>query len=138
VKHSGRGELAIGELANPADAASPDSERCRRVTELFASAGVPCHLSADIEADLWSKLIVNCAGNGVAAIAQTTYGAAAREPHTREVMVRLIEETVAVGRASAVRCLKWILFRRAEIPGKHEQRNIVHSARHRPRQAHGN
>jgi 2-dehydropantoate 2-reductase len=103
VKHSARGELVIGELNREQSATEPPSERCQRVAELFTGAGVPCRISSDIEADLWSKFVVNCAGNAVAAIAQTTYGAAAREPHTREVMARLIEETVAVARASGVR-----------------------------------
>jgi 2-dehydropantoate 2-reductase len=103
VKHSARGELVIGELNRERSATEPPSERCRRVAEIFTGAGVPCRISGDIEADLWSKFVVNCAGNAVAAIAQTTYGAAAREPHTREVMARLIEETVAVARASGVR-----------------------------------
>jgi 2-dehydropantoate 2-reductase len=103
VKHSARGELVIGELKRERSATETPSERCQRVAELFKGAGVPCRISDDIEADLWSKFVVNCAGNAVAAIAQTTYGAAAREPHTREVMARLIEETVAVARASGVR-----------------------------------
>jgi 2-dehydropantoate 2-reductase len=102
VKHYARGELAIGELLERGHTREPQSERCRRLAELFAGAQVPCRISADIEADLWSKFVVNCAGNAVAAIAQTTYGAAAREPHTREVIARLIEETVAVARASGV------------------------------------
>ncbi len=107
VKHSARGELVIGELQTQGRSAvsrsRPESNRCRRLTQLFTSAGVPCRISDDIEADLWSKLALNCAGNGVAAIAQTTYAAAAREPHTRQVMIRLIEETLAVARASGVR-----------------------------------
>jgi 2-dehydropantoate 2-reductase len=103
VKHSARGELVIGELKRERSATETLSERCHRVAELFTGAGVPCRISNDIEADLWSKFVVNCAGNAVAAIAQTTYGAAAREPHTGEVMARLIEETVAVARASGVR-----------------------------------
>jgi 2-dehydropantoate 2-reductase len=103
VKHSARGELAIGELSTERGATEPPSERCRRVAELLTGAGVPCRISSDIEADLWSKFVVNCAGNAVAAIAQTSYGEAASEPHSREVMARLIEETVAVARASGVR-----------------------------------
>jgi 2-dehydropantoate 2-reductase len=107
VKHSARGELVIGELngelKRERSATETPSERCQRVVELFTGAGVPCRISSDIEADLWSKFVVNCAGNAVAAIAQTTYGEAAREAHTREVMGRLIEETVAVARASGVR-----------------------------------
>jgi len=103
VKHSARGDLIIGELNHGANRDSYHSNRCRRVCELFASAGVPCHISADIEVEMWMKFMRNCAGNAVSAIAQTTYGAATREPHTREVMGRLIEETVAVARASGVR-----------------------------------
>jgi 2-dehydropantoate 2-reductase len=103
VKHLGKGELAIGEFTESRDAAQPPSERCERIARLFESAGVPCRISDDIEAALWSKFVVNCAGNAVAAIAQTTYGDAAREPHTREVMARLIEETIAVARALGVR-----------------------------------
>ena len=102
VRHFARGELAIGEPRDGGRASEAQSERCRRVADLFASAKVPCRISANIQADLWSKFVVNCAGNAVAAIAQTTYGAAAREPHTRGVIVRLIEETVAVARALAV------------------------------------
>jgi len=103
VKHSARGELVIGELGDGANPGANVSDRCRRVCELFASAGVPCRISADLEVDMWTKFMRNCAGNAVSAIAQTTYGAATREPHTREVMARLIEETVAVARASGVR-----------------------------------
>ena len=103
VKHFARGELAIGELSARGHTTQVGTERCRRVAELFASAKIPCRISSNIEADLWSKFVFNCAGNAVAAIAQTTYGAAARERHTREVMGRLIEETVAVARVSGVR-----------------------------------
>ena len=45
---------------------------------------------------------MNCAGNAVTAITQTSYASAARNEHTREVMRQAIAETVAVGRASGV------------------------------------
>jgi 2-dehydropantoate 2-reductase len=102
IKHSARGELVIGELPSSPGAVALQSERCRRVLALFSSANVPCSISDNIEGELWSKFVVNCAGNGVAAIGQVTYGEAVREPHTREVMMRLVEETVAVARASGV------------------------------------
>lgn len=102
IKHSARGELVIGELVGSAHGTASESERCRRVVDLFTSANVPCRITDNIEAELWSKFIVNCAGNGVAAIGQVTYGQAVSEPNTRQVMARLIEETVAVARASGV------------------------------------
>jgi 2-dehydropantoate 2-reductase len=103
IKHSARGELVIGELPSPSGETATASERCRRVVELFTRAKVSCKISDNIEGELWSKFVVNCAGNGVAAIGQVTYGEAVREPHTREVMARLIEETIAVARASGVK-----------------------------------
>jgi len=97
VKHSGRGDLIVGELER-ADASRPE-----RVAALFAGAGVPCRISANIQGDLWTKLIMNCAGNAVTALARASYGRAARDPDTRAVMTRVIEETVAVARAAGVR-----------------------------------
>jgi 2-dehydropantoate 2-reductase len=52
--------------------------------------------------DQWTKFILNCAGNAVTAISQTSYGAAGRNLQTREVMSQVIVETVAVARASGV------------------------------------
>jgi 2-dehydropantoate 2-reductase len=108
VKHLGRGELAVGELAShqnsaPSSASSSHSARAEKVAALLASAGVPCRISEYIEADIWAKFIINCAGNAVTAIAQCPYAVAARNPESRELMSQLIEETVAVARAAGVR-----------------------------------
>ncbi len=46
---------------------------------------------------------MNCAGNAVTAIAQCSYAEAAENPASRELMSRLIEETVAVARAAGIR-----------------------------------
>lgn len=102
VKHSGRGELIIGELPGSVHADASRPARTERVAALFAGAGVPCKISANFEADLWTKMIMNCAGNPVTAIAQTSYGQAARNPHSRELLRKVIEETVAVARSSGV------------------------------------
>ncbi len=102
VKHSGRGELVVGELKGSGAADTSQPSRAERVTSLFTSAKVPCRISPDIDVDLWTKFIMNCAGNAVTAITQTSYASAARNEHTREVMRQAIAETVAVGRASGV------------------------------------
>ncbi|MGH9747907.1 MAG: ketopantoate reductase family protein [Candidatus Acidiferrales bacterium] len=103
VKHSGRGELIVGEYAKgvPAPAGAPG--RPDRVADLFAAAGVPCRVSPDIEAEQWTKMVMNCAGNAVTAIAQTSFAHAARNLGTREVMRTVIDECVAVARAAGVR-----------------------------------
>jgi len=103
IKHSGRGELIIGDFPGSAHAQDPQPTRTGRVAALFTGAGVPCKVSDNIEADLWTKMVMNCAGNPITAIAQTSYGHAARNPETRELMRKVIEESVAVARASGVR-----------------------------------
>jgi len=97
VKHNGRGDLVIGEFLNHVPVASQPA-RTERVAELFVNAGVPCRISANIEADLWTKLIMNCAGNAVSALARTNYGHAARDAETRELMSKVIAEAIAVAR----------------------------------------
>src|SRR5918999_6001776 len=55
VKHAGRGDLFIGDL--PGRVHPPRPAAMSRISAWFEAAGVPCRVSADIEADLWIKLI---------------------------------------------------------------------------------
>jgi len=102
VKHSGRGEIIAGELPGNPHAMSSQPARPERIAALFVGAGVPCQVSPNIEIDMWTKMLMNCAGNAVTAIAQTSFAHAARNLQIREVMRQVIEETVKVGRASGV------------------------------------
>jgi len=109
IKHSGGGSLAVGEFPDR-DRSSKSSappaggaDRAERFAALFAAAGVPCRVSPDIEADLWSKFVMNCAGNAVTGITQISYAHLARSRVTRDVFSQVIAETVAVGRASGVK-----------------------------------
>jgi len=99
VKHSGRGEWIVGDYAG---AASRSQNRPERVAEMCAAAGVPCHISTNIEVDQWTKMVMNCAGNAVTAIAQTSFAHVARNLDTREVLRTVINECVAVARAAGV------------------------------------
>ena len=51
IKHSGRGDLVIG--------SRPE------IAAMFARAGIPCRVSDNIETDLWTKMIMNCAYNAI-------------------------------------------------------------------------
>ncbi|HYL68275.1 MAG TPA: 2-dehydropantoate 2-reductase, partial [Candidatus Limnocylindria bacterium] len=102
VKHSGRGEIITGELPGNPHVTSSQPGRPERAVALFSGAGVPCRISPSIEIDLWTKMLMNCAGNAVTAIAQTSFGHAARNPEIRDVMRQVIDETVKVGRALGV------------------------------------
>lgn len=103
VKHTGRGDLVIGGLAER----DRSDVWCRRELEnlrvLFARAGVPCLVSENIEADLWAKLVMNCVYNAISALSRARYGRLVRHPWTRDVMRQVTAEVVAVARAAGVR-----------------------------------
>jgi 2-dehydropantoate 2-reductase len=75
LKHHGRGDLVIGDL----------------------NGKVPAGALA-----LWAKLVVNCAYNALSAIAQLPYGMMIEGPGVRDVMRDVVEETLALARASGV------------------------------------
>jgi 2-dehydropantoate 2-reductase len=102
MKHSGRGELIVGELPGIPHPPSTQPPRAERFAALCAGASIPCRLSPNIEIDLWTKMLMNCAGNAVTAIAQTSFGHAARNLQIREVIRMVMDETVAVARAAGV------------------------------------
>jgi len=89
VKHVGRGDLVLG--------GRPD------IAALFERAGVPCRVSSDIAAELWTKLVMNCAYNAISALCRCNYGQAAALPLTRDLITQATEEVVAVARAAGVR-----------------------------------
>jgi 2-dehydropantoate 2-reductase len=101
VRHHGRGTLELG--VTRACASRPGArERARDVAAMFERAGVGCPVVDDIEATLWSKLIVNCALNAVSALGRARYGRMAAEPAIHEMIDTVVHETVAVARASGV------------------------------------
>jgi 2-dehydropantoate 2-reductase len=99
VKHSGRGDLVIGDIWG--------NDRLRQglagIAALFETAGVPCRVSENIEGELWTKMIINCAYNAISALGRAKYGVLARQPETREVMRQVTEEALAIARAGGVR-----------------------------------
>jgi 2-dehydropantoate 2-reductase len=102
VKHSGRGEWIVGEYVGAAPPSAGAKSRPERVAEICAAAGVPCQISKNIEVDQWTKMVMNCAGNAVTAIAQTSFAHVARNLETREVLRTVINECVVVARAAGV------------------------------------
>jgi len=100
IKHAGRGDLLIGDL--PGRAGPPREATIARVSSLFEAAGVPCRVSPDIQADLWTKLITNVGLNGISAVVHSTYGDVVAIPESRQTIRTLVNECVAVARAGGV------------------------------------
>src|SRR5262245_418318 len=88
LKHHGRGDLVIG----------PDEQ----VKAWFEAAGVPTTVSGNVDGELWAKLVVNCAYNALSAITQLPYGRMIQGPGVRTLMKDVVEETLAVAKASGI------------------------------------
>jgi 2-dehydropantoate 2-reductase len=103
VKHTARGDLVLGDLPGRGQGDDRRRRDLDRVAAVLARAGVPCQVSENVEAALWTKLIVNCAYNAISALGRARYGRIVRDPSAREVMRQAVEETIAVARAAGVR-----------------------------------
>jgi 2-dehydropantoate 2-reductase len=99
VRHTGRGDLVIGGRAGAEDAA----RRAAAVAAVFERAGVPCKASPNVDGELWTKLIINCAYNAACALSRLQYGPMVSSPWARDLMSQVIDEAVAVARADGVR-----------------------------------
>ncbi|MCI0637580.1 MAG: 2-dehydropantoate 2-reductase [Gemmataceae bacterium] len=107
VKHTGRGDLIVGYLpvGNSSTLLAPirDAKKLDGLRDMFTRAEIPCVVSDNIEADLWSKMIMNCAFNAISALARAKYVRIVRHPESRVIMIKAVEEAVAVARAAGVR-----------------------------------
>jgi 2-dehydropantoate 2-reductase len=97
VRHHGRGQLVIGAL-RAADQARL-MPQLQAVVEVFGGAAVPVRIVDSVAAELWRKLIVNCAFNAVSALSQQEYGRLAAVPEIAQVMHDAVDEALAVAAA---------------------------------------
>ena len=99
VKHSGRGDLVIG---NPALNPGASESELAEIAELFTRSGVPCRVSQNIALELWTKLIMNCAYNALSALSRARYGRLIADAGSVDVMKQVVAEGVAVGHSCGV------------------------------------
>lgn len=91
VRHHGRGELVI-----------EPSTQSEAVARMFAAAGVPTEVSANVRGALWAKLILNCAYNALSAISQLPYGRLVASAGVRASICDVVAECTAVAQADGV------------------------------------
>jgi 2-dehydropantoate 2-reductase len=92
VKHVGRGDLVIG----------PRNVRTEKVAALFERAKVACRISDNIDGELWTKLIWNCALNAISALGRARYGQIAASSDALSVVETVVNEVLAVAAASRI------------------------------------
>lgn len=102
VKHFGGGDLVIGPLARAASGDAVLATKLQALVELFATAAVTVTISNNVMAELWSKLMVNCAYNAISGLAQATYAQLAALPAVRELQQAVVREVVALAAADGV------------------------------------
>jgi 2-dehydropantoate 2-reductase len=107
VKHLARGDLIIG----------PPSEMTAKLASVFARAGISCHVSENIEGELWLKLLRNCALNAISALGHARYGQIAQSNNAKELMQDIVDEVLAVARAACV-----------VLPGVHDRESGMAAA----------
>ncbi len=99
VRHSGGDHIIVGRTREfrgaPADPL-PD------IAAMFGGAGVTARISGDIEADLWTKLVMNCAYNAICALGDAPYGRMVAMPEIVTVMREAVAEVAAVARAKGI------------------------------------
>jgi len=74
--------------------------RVETIVEAFANTGATVELTDDIRGVLWSKLVFIAAFSGVGSLTRLQLGAYRDVPETRVLLVELMREVEAVGRAS--------------------------------------
>ncbi|HEY2460026.1 MAG TPA: 2-dehydropantoate 2-reductase [Candidatus Acidoferrum sp.] len=92
IKHVGRGDLVIG----------PRDPRTENLAAVFEFAKIPCRISDNIEGELWTKLIWNCALNAVSALGRAKYGVLAESADACKVIESAVNEVLAVARAAHI------------------------------------
>jgi 2-dehydropantoate 2-reductase len=101
VEHTGGGTLIIGE---------PDETQrierqpmLERIAGLMAGAEVQCHISQCIDADMWTKLMMNCAYNAVSALGKAKYKQLLAISEIKEIMREAVMEAKRTGEAAGIR-----------------------------------
>ena len=72
------------------------SERCTALSEAMIAGGLKSPVEPDIRNDIWIKLMGNVAFNPLSALTRATMVEICQHPHTRQVVVQLMEETLDI------------------------------------------
>lgn len=92
VKHLGRGDLVVG----------AQDGRAAKVANLFNAAKIPCRISDNIQGELWTKLLWNCALNAVSGLGRVTYGEIIASADAKQLVETVVNETLNVARAKGI------------------------------------
>jgi 2-dehydropantoate 2-reductase len=99
VRFTSLGRILFGEPANP----GPRARLVTGIGELFARAGIPYEVPADMARELWWKFLINVGANQVSAVIGAPYRVLQdRDQPARAVMIAAQREVIAVANARGV------------------------------------
>jgi len=96
IDHYKKGAVAIGELMGH------ESERLLTIRDLFASAGIPCHVSKDLRRSKWEKMCWNCVFNPITVLIDDRVAKALDHPEMTGVIRQIVGECAAISAALKV------------------------------------
>ncbi|MBH0198016.1 MAG: 2-dehydropantoate 2-reductase [Nitrospira sp.] len=96
IDHYKKGAVAIGELMGH------ESTRLLAIRDVFAAAGIPCHLSKDIRRSKWEKMCWNCVFNPITVLIDDHVAKALDHPEMTGVIRQIVGEVAAVSAALKV------------------------------------
>ena len=93
IRHEEGTRFSVGE---------PDgstSQRCANFSAAMVAGGLKCPVEPDLRPDIWLKLMGNISFNPLSALTGATMVQIARHPQARELVVAMMEETLAIAGA---------------------------------------
>ena len=96
IDHYKKGAVAVGELMGH------ESTRLLAIRDVFAAAGIPCHLSKDIRRSKWEKMCWNCVFNPITVLIDDHVAKALDHPEMTGVIRQIVGEVAAVSAALKV------------------------------------
>jgi len=96
IRHAGRGATVIGMWDGS------DNGRIKKVTDLFAGAGIDIEVRADIREIIWEKLLVNVGINAITALTNIKNGRILALDVTRDLCRTAVEEAESVAKALGI------------------------------------
>jgi 2-dehydropantoate 2-reductase len=96
IRHEEGTRFSIGEP----DGSS--SERCARFSTAMIDGGLKCPVEPELRRDIWLKLMGNISFNPISALTGATMVDIAQHPRSRQLVVTMMEETLAIASALGV------------------------------------
>lgn len=114
IVHLSSGHIDFGELAGG------ETDRTKRIADLFQRAGILGQVSADIMSARWDKLIWNGAFNTVTTLTRRRVGELLDDPESVKLLRTMMQEILSVARAEGAK----IADDRVDAYFAHSQKNL--------------